>query len=86
MNHQTISDANLKSDSDDDDDDIDRDPTAEIIKPSFRRQQVSQSQGKIKVKIRGRQSHRATTDAANNRYYNPMVPQTQVEFEDRVKG
>ena len=53
-NHQTISDANLKSDSDDDDDDIDRDPTAEIIKPSFRRHQVSQSQGKIKVKIRGR--------------------------------
>ena len=46
-----------KNDSvEDDDDDIDRDPAAEIIRPTFRRSFVTQRDSKIKVKIRGRES------------------------------
>ena len=53
-------DDNADEDDDDDDDDIERDPAAEIIKPSFRRHAVVNSQKKIKVKLQ-RDGHNRTS-------------------------
>ena len=63
MNHsvQNIqqNDSAADDDDDDDNDDIERDPAAEIIKPSFRRHSNLSSQKKIKVKLQ-RDSHNRT--------------------------
>ena len=98
MNHsmQNMQRHDSAADEDDDDDmndDIERDPAAEIIKPSFRRH-ANHSQRKIKVKLQRDSGHNKTeadidpqqAKRTARSFYANRILNHNINFEEKVKG